>query len=113
MKIQVKNIGSGVESVAIQGDLDFHSAGDLRKEFAKLGERKVTKVLIDLKKVSYVDSSGLAAFVEFFQMTKEYSGKIAFCNLNRDVRNVFQISKLDSVFSLASNEKEALLLIAN
>ena len=67
------------------------------KEYGK----KISKILIDLKKVNYIDSSGLAAFVELLQMTKSYDGKIVLCNLNDGVKNVFHISKLDFIFPLA------------
>ena len=110
MKIQIKS-SSEADKVVLQGEVDFQTAADLRQELQKLTARRSPKILIDLKKVSYIDSSGLAAFVGVFQSTKSYGGKIAFFNLSEGVRDIFRISKLDSVFPLATNEKEALSLL--
>ena len=98
--------------MTLEGDLDFHSSPELRNELAKLVDRQAAKILIDLKKVNYIDSSGLATFVELFQKTKRYSGKLALFNLNPGVRSVFEIAKLDTIFKLAGTEKEALVLVS-
>ncbi len=112
MKIELKRDEQGVYFIALQGDLDFHSSPELRAEFVKLVDGQASKILVDLKKVNYIDSSGLATFVELFQKMKRYSGKLILFNLSQGVRSVFEIAKLDSIFRLANNEKEALSLIS-
>lgn len=94
--------------LSMDGDLDFHSSPEVRAALSKLVEKQAKKVLIDLAKVSYIDSSGLATFVELFQKLKRYGGKLILFNLNPAVRSVFEIAKLDSIFHLAGSEKEAL-----
>ena len=112
MKIHVKTVQQGAELVALHGDLDFHSSSELRLGLMKLVDRQASKILVDFKKVDYIDSSGLAAFVELFQSIKRYDGKLVLFNLNQGVRSVFEIAKLDSIFRLASSEEEALSLIS-
>lgn len=111
MKIEIKK-SEQMSLVELQGDLDFHSSPDIRNEFTKLVESQALKILVDLKKVSYIDSSGLATFVELFQKMKRYGGKLALFNLSAAVRSVFEIAKLDSIFKLAGSEKEAVALLA-
>ncbi|MBN1688074.1 MAG: STAS domain-containing protein [Candidatus Omnitrophica bacterium] len=110
MKIQVKQESEGLELVELQGDLDFHCSPELREALSKLVDRQASKILIDLKQVGYVDSSGLATFVELFQKMKRYGGKLVLFNLTQSVRSVFEIAKLDSIFKLAQNREEALTL---
>ena len=98
--------------VELEGDLDFHSSPDLRKELTKLVEKQAAKIMIDFKKVSYIDSSGLATFVELFQRVKRYNGKLVLFNMNTSVRSVFEISKLDTIFKLAGNQTEAVTLVS-
>lgn len=112
MKIHVKSEGPGVQRIDLTGDLDFHSSPQLRKELGKLVEGKLQKLLVDLKKVNYIDSSGLATFVELFQKMKKGDGKLILFNLSQPVRSVFEIAKLDSIFQLAQNEEEALALVS-
>ena len=110
MKIQTKQADQ-MDWVDLEGDLDFHSSPDLRKELTKLVEKQAAKIIIDFKNVSYIDSSGLATFVELFQRVKRYNGKLAFFNMSASVRSVFEISKLDTIFKLAGSEKEAVSLV--
>ena len=112
MKIEIKKTEGGVHFVGLQGDLDFHSSPELRTELNKLAEAQAPTILVDLKKVDYIDSSGLATFVELFQKMKRYSGKLVLFNLTQGVRSVFEIAKLDSIFQLAKTEKDALSLVS-
>ena len=111
MKIQVKKSETGVDLVELEGELDFHSSPEVRGELAKLVDRQAPKVMVDLKNVHYIDSSGLATFVELFQKMKRYSGHLVLFNLNQGVRSVFEIAKLDTIFKLAATQQEALSLI--
>lgn len=112
MKIELKKDAKGIEIVTLQGDLDFHSSPELRAEFVKLADSQAPAVVVNLSKVNYIDSSGLAAFVELFQKMKRYNGKLVLCALSAGVKSVFEIAKLDSIFRLAAGETEALSLIS-
>jgi len=112
MKIQIKKNESNVTVIALQGDLDFHSSPNLRKELEKLLDSQAPKVIIDLLKVDYVDSSGLATFVELYQKMKRYGAKFSLFNLSESVQSVFEIAKLNSIFLIAKTEEEALRLIS-
>lgn len=112
MKIQIKKGDGGVDLIELEGELDFHSSPEVRSELAKLVERQAPKVMVDLKSVNYIDSSGLATFVELFQKMKRYNGTLVLFNLTQGVRGVFEIAKLDTIFKLAATQKDALALIA-
>lgn len=110
MKIETKKSAPEFEMLAMEGDLDFHSSPEVRAALSKLAEKQIKKILIDLEKVSYIDSSGLATFVELFQKLKRTGGKLILFHLSAPVRSVFEIAKLDSIFHLATSEQEALAL---
>lgn len=111
MKIETQLDPLGIHRVSLQGDLDFHSSAELRAALAKIAEAHGAKAVVNFEKVSYIDSSGLAAFVELFQKMKRYGGKLVLYNLSQGVRSVFEIAKLDTIFRLVSTEKEALALM--
>lgn len=111
MKIQVLCQPMGVDMVHLAGDLDFNTSPDIRRRFSELTAKKEPRILVNLEKVSYLDSSGLATFIELFQKIKRLGGKLVLFNLNEAVRGVFEIAKLDTLFPLAQNEQEALALI--
>ena len=112
MKVSIRKGEEASQLVELEGELDFHSSPQVRSELAKLADQQTPKILVDLKKVQYIDSSGLATFVELFQKMKRYGGKLALFNLSESVRSVFEIAKLDSIFKLARSEQEAASLLA-
>ena len=109
MEIQSRKV-EGAEILSFKGELDFHSSGEVRDALTKLTDSQVSKVLLNFERVNYIDSSGLAVFVETFQKLKRSGGKLIFFNLAPAVRGVFEIARLDSIFKIASSEKEALTL---
>ena len=107
MKIQVTNQGD-VQVIELEGELDFHSSPELRSKLGELTNKQATKILINLTKVDYMDSSGIATFVEAFQKTKRYNGRLILAELTPTVRGVFEIAKLESIFEITGSVKDAL-----
>ena len=106
MKIQTVN-QDDVSVVELEGELDFHSSPELRTRLGELITKQAPKILIDLKKVDYMDSSGIATFVEAFQKTKRNNGRLILADLTSTVRGVFEIAKLESIFEIAADRNEA------
>ena len=109
MKIQKKQTGD-VQVFELAGELDFHTSPDLRSQLQAVTDKPAHKVVVNLKKVSYIDSSGLATFVEALQKAKRGSGRLVLAEMAASVKSVFEIAKLDQVFVLAATETEALEL---
>ncbi len=106
MKVN-SSIQNNVQVVEIEGDLDFHSSPNLRQTLNQLADKKTPKIVINLKKVGYMDSSGIATFVEALQKTKKYQGKLILAEMAPAVRSVFEIAKLDSIFVIADSNEDA------
>ncbi|MCB9800274.1 MAG: STAS domain-containing protein [Candidatus Omnitrophica bacterium] len=106
MKIQQKQ-KDDIQVFELDGELDFHTSPDLREKISAEVSKQNHKVVVNLKNVSYIDSSGLATFVEALQKAKRASGKFILAELAPAVKSVFEIAKLDKVFSLAGTEEDA------
>ena len=65
-------------------------------------------MLIDFSDVGYIDSSGLATLIEMLQRLKKSGGKLCFSSMSEKVKNVFEITKLDKLFSIFDSRQEAL-----
>ena len=96
----------------LSGEIDFQNSPALRDRLQEAVRTQIRGLVVNLKKVSYIDSSGLATFVEALQKVKRYNGRLVLVELGPAVRSVFEIAKLDSVFSLAASEEEALQMFA-
>ncbi len=101
-------IKNNIQVVEVEGDLDFHSSPTLRQTLNQFTDKKVLKLVIDLKKVGYMDSSGIATFVEALQKTKKYQGKLVLAEMVPAVKSVFQIAKLDAIFVISESVNEAI-----
>jgi len=107
MKLNVKE-NQEIQVIEVSGEIDFNTSRDLRDKFQEFVEKKCSKLLVNLKKVSYIDSSGLATFVEALQKMGRMGGKLILVGLTPAVRGVFEIAKLDTIFTLEDSEERAI-----
>jgi anti-sigma B factor antagonist len=99
---------SGVPIVSIVGDIDLESSPKLREFLKPKSTQKTPKLLLDFAGVNYIDSSGLATLIEYFQAVQGYGGKMALASLSPRVKNVFEIVRLEQIFSLHPDVPSAL-----
>ena len=111
MKIQATCQGD-LHQLELEGELDYHSSPELREKLNELTTKQAPKILVDLKGVDYMDSSGIATFVEAFQKTKRYQGRLILAALTDTVRGVFEIAKLESIFEICPTVSEGLERLA-
>lgn len=104
VKTETKN---GLVVCQIDGDIDINSSPDIKKAFDKLISKKTPRMVINLSKVNYVDSSGLATLVEILKNMRMYGGKMRITNLSPKVKGLFEITKLDRLFEILPEEEEA------
>jgi anti-sigma B factor antagonist len=95
------------EILVLDGEIDLHRSPEIKEMIQPLIERKTPRILLDLRKVSYMDSSGLAVFIEAFQRVMGYGGKFGLFGLQESVRNIFEIARLDQVFEIFPDEAAA------
>ena len=95
----------GVTVIQVSGEINISSSPELRKLLEK--EQK-KKMVIDFEKVTYIDSSGLATLVEVLKRSKTQGGFLGLAALSDKVKSLFEITKLDKLFSIFENLKDAI-----
>ncbi|MFC1570424.1 STAS domain-containing protein [Candidatus Omnitrophota bacterium] len=98
---------NGISIFRMSGDIDINTSPDFKKSFDAAVGAKKDKIVINLKEVSYVDSSGLATLVEILKNMRAYGGKLKLTNLSDKVRGLFEITKLDKLFDIVADEDSA------
>lgn len=98
---------NGVLVCYMAGEIDINTSPQVKKVFDKIIGTKKEKIVLNFKDVSYVDSSGLATLVEILKGLRFYGGRLKLTNLSTKVRNLFEITKLEKLFDIASEEEEA------
>jgi anti-sigma B factor antagonist len=109
LKIEKKQ---GLSVCYIEGEIDINTAPEIKKAFDKLTSKKEPKILVNLEKVNYVDSSGLATLVEVLKNMRTYGGSMKISNMSPKIRSLFEITKLEKLFDIAITEAEAIASFA-
>jgi anti-sigma B factor antagonist len=104
--VHVSNPEPGV--LSLEGEIDLHEAPNVKAQLQPLIGAQQPTVVVDMGGVSYIDSSGLALFIEAMQRVHGYGGKFALCALRPSVRTIFDISRLDQVFKIFPDRKAAM-----
>jgi anti-sigma B factor antagonist len=81
---------------------------ELRDTIKKLSEEGNLKLVIDLGEVSYLNSSALGVLIAAHANYAKRGGKIKLCQLNKNIENLFVITKLSLIFDSYPNQVEAI-----
>jgi len=94
--------------VRLDGEVDLNVSPTLRARLKTLTGERHPLIVIDMAGVPYIDSSGVATLVECLQSTSRYKGKLRLASLTKRAAGVFEISRLDTVFSIYRTVEEAI-----
>lgn len=116
MDSQLNHIGSldfstSVTVIRLRGNITFDTLKSTQDEFAsKTKGKDIKNIIFDLKDVSATDTSGIAALIDLFKYMKAHQtgDKIGFINASEKIKNLFAISKTQSLFIEFSSEEEAI-----
>jgi anti-sigma B factor antagonist len=83
-----------------RGEVDLSSSPSLRNALKSALLEGNCDVHINLSKVPYMDSSGVATLVEALQICKRQQRDLILVQPSSRVASIFKISKLDTVFTI-------------
>ncbi len=93
----------------ITGDIDLAHSPEVRKALLQeIKEKKTSKVFLNLEKVRYIDSSGIASLVEGLKASRDQGSRLILFGLSKSVREVMELSRLQKIFEIHVSEAEAL-----
>jgi anti-sigma B factor antagonist len=92
----------------VRGRLDPSGSSDpLENAVNALVEKGKTNILMDLRSVSYISSTGIGSIIKAYRSVMRQDGHVKLLNPSQCVRNILSISKLDGMFEIFTDEKEA------
>lgn len=101
-----------VENVAIVEipveELDASNAGELKHDMAPVLEANA-KLVIDLRRVRFVDSSGLGAILSCLRLLGAKGGELKLCGMTKQVRAAFELVRMHRIFDILPSRDEAVL----
>jgi anti-sigma B factor antagonist len=90
------------------GEIDLSRAPSFRMHINSVQSQRPKKLIIDLAGVPYMDSSGVATLVEAMQNARRGGGKLILCAMQDRVRSIFEIARLDMVFTIVKSTEDGL-----
>lgn len=107
MRIDTRRTGDAFV-ISPHGDVDMDRSPSLRGALMNAQRDRPGRIIVDLAGVGYMDSSGVATLVEAVQKGAKAGTRIILCAMNDRVRSIFEIARLDSVFTIAPSVSSAL-----
>lgn len=99
---------NGVMIVRVEGQLVVGNRNELKDHLQGLLEKGERRFLIDFAQTGYIDSSGLGALVTLARKVREEGGDLRLSGLNEDLRALFELTKLDTLFAISETPDQAL-----
>jgi len=99
---------AGVTVVEVDGQLIVGNRHELKDMIQTALDRGERKLLVDFSRTGYIDSSGLGALVSISKRIREASGELRLAGLNDDLRSLFELTKLDTLFTITETPEQAL-----
>lgn len=103
-----KEEDKGVMVLGVDGQLIVGNRHELKQKALDALEAGERKFLIDFTSTGYIDSSGLGVLVSMSKKVREAGGELRLVGLNEDLRTLFELTKLDSLFAINDTLDEAL-----
>ncbi|MCP4141803.1 MAG: STAS domain-containing protein [Chloroflexi bacterium] len=96
-----------IKLIELSGRFDAHVA----PEFIKWTDENIPAsqeyLLVDLKKVNFIDSTALASLVRGMKHCREKGGDLALCNLQQPVQIIFELTRMDQAFRIYTTQEDA------
>ena len=112
--MQIEKTTEGeVVTMVLTGEIDLHASPTLRAELQSSADAKHPLLLIDFSGVEYIDSSGLATFIEYLRECQKFGGKMALFGMKKRVRTIFDLVRLNELFPISDTREQALKVVGS
>lgn len=108
MNLKLEDTGKVVLVVVKEERLDAHNSDHLKQELSRLFEEGKNSVVVDLKEVRFIDSSGLGALVSGFKNASTRQATLKLSSLQSQVKSMFELTRLHRVFDIYPTIDEAI-----
>lgn len=106
----IKKVIDSILILEITGEIKLgESAGQVSAELEKiLSDESVKGVILNMENINYIDSTGLGELVGYLGRFRDKGKKMRLVKPNRTVVRLLQLTKLDQIFIIKSDEESAL-----
>lgn len=106
MEIQVENRQNVIVAEIPVKELDAGNSADLKVAMAKILENG-SRLVIDFRRMQFIDSSGLGAILSFLRQVSARGGDLKLCGMTKQVRSAFELVRMHRIFDIFETREEA------
>ena len=110
MAIAFEKLGDMTVAVVPMEELDASNSAEFKREVAPL-LAETRRVVFDLSRLRFVDSSGLGAFISCLRQMRARDGEMKLCGMSNQVRAAFELVRLNQAFDIRSTAAEAAICL--
>jgi stage II sporulation protein AA (anti-sigma F factor antagonist) len=109
LKIETEKVGRNL-FVIIDGELDLDTSPTFRNlvEDCLNQDRTIKHLVLDLKKVAFIDSSGLGAILGRFKRLSQEGGRLSAINVSVQVKKIFEFSGMLKIMDIYTDRQQVL-----
>lgn len=91
--------------VSLAGEIDHHNASALRADIDKLiYETRPGRLVLDLEKIEFMDSSGLGLIMGRYSLVKEFGGELSLRNPSAGVFKICKLAGMERLIRIENNK---------
>lgn len=110
MEITQRTAGE-ITVIDLAGEIDLYNSGELKSLLTELVDKKQYRIVLNLKRVSYMDSTAIGVLVHALNLLKTFRGELVLAETADSIEKVLRLTKLVTFFQLWPTEAEALAAI--
>ena len=108
MTISTEDLERNIQLLALEGDMDLYSATQVKEKVVSIWEAGGTRLLVDLTKLNYVDSSGIGVLLYVYTSSQKRGHTVVFCGAHGSVAKVIELTKLTGFLPLEQDREAAI-----
>lgn len=108
MQLNITDYPNAVVISIQEARLDAHNSPELKSAMLQQFDAEKKNLVIDLKEVRFIDSSGLGVLVSGFKNASASNGSLKLCGMQQQVKSMFELTRLHRVFDIYATAEEAL-----
>lgn len=104
MDIKLRKVGN-VSIIDLTGSLDIYTSTDFKSFIEKNINSENNNVVINIEKLSYIDSSGIGMLIKELNYVQTLNGEFKIANMKSQIEKVFKVAGLTTYFQIIDEDE--------
>lgn len=98
----------GIAIIDLAGEIDLYNSGSLKSTLNELIAQRQYRIILNMKRVSYMDSTAIGVMVNVLLALKQNKGDLKLAQAEASIQKVMRLTHLDDFLQLCDSEEAAI-----